>query len=161
MRIGVLSDTHLYTPDKTLDRILGEMLADTDLILHAGDIVTRKVLARLEEEGVIAVCGNMDDYEVAGVLPQSRIMTLEGKRIGLVHGWGAKHNLQSRIVTKFSPDVPDLIVFGHTHVPFWGEYQGIAMFNPGCASTGGYQGRGSVGIIEISDGVVQAQHLTF
>ncbi len=161
MRIGVLSDTHLYTPDKTLDRILEELLADTDLILHAGDIVTRKVLDRLEERGVVAVCGNMDNYEVDRILPQTRILTLEGKRIGLIHGWGPKHDLQSRIVARFPQDIPDLIVYGHTHVPFWGEWEGIAMFNPGSAWTGGGLGRGSVGILEISDGAVQARFLTF
>jgi uncharacterized protein len=85
---------------------------------------------------------------------------LEGKRIGLIHGWGPKHNLQSRIAGKFSPDIPDLIVYGHSHMPFWGEWEGIAMFNPGAASSGGYPGRGSVGLIEISDGVVDARFLT-
>ena len=90
MKIGVLSDTHLRSPDKTLDHILDKLFADADMILHAGDIVTARVLERLEERGVLAVCGNMDDYEVAGAIPQTRIINAAGLRVGLIHGWGAR-----------------------------------------------------------------------
>ncbi|MFZ5867385.1 MAG: metallophosphoesterase family protein [Thermodesulfobacteriota bacterium] len=151
MKIGVLSDTHLRSPDKTLDHILDKLFADADMILHAGDIVTARVLERLEERGVLAVCGNMDDYEVAGAIPQTRIIDFAGLRIGLIHGWGARQGLEERIVARFDNPKPDLIVYGHTHVPFWGKVNGTQMFNPGTAASRGFGAAGTVGVLEIDD----------
>lgn len=151
MKIGVLSDTHLRAPSPLLGTILKDFLGDADMILHAGDIVARSVLEQLEGHGVLAVSGNMDDYEVAEAIPQMRIVEAAGKRIGLIHGWGSREGLERRIIRRFEAPLPDVIVYGHSHVPFWGEVEGVRMFNPGAASTGGYGREGSVGMIEIVD----------
>ncbi|MEW6532716.1 MAG: metallophosphoesterase family protein [Thermodesulfobacteriota bacterium] len=155
MKIGALSDTHLRSPDKTLDHILDKLFADADMILHAGDIVTARVLERLEERGVLAVCGNMDDYEVAGAIPQTRIIEAAGLRVGLIHGWGARQGLEERIVARFDDPKPNLIVYGHTHVPFWGKVNGTQMFNPGTAASRGFGAAGTVGVLEIEDDRIQ------
>jgi uncharacterized protein len=160
MKIGVLSDTHLRSPEPVLDHILEELFHDADMILHAGDIVSRKVLERLEERDVLAVCGNMDDYEVADALPQSRIISAAGKRIGLMHGWGSQEGLAGRILMRFSEEKPDLIVYGHSHVPFWGKVEGLCMFNPGAASRNRDTGTATVGIIEIVEGSIEGRFLT-
>jgi len=44
MKIGVLSDTHIRSPNPVLEYILEELLADAEMVLHAGDIVGRNVL---------------------------------------------------------------------------------------------------------------------
>jgi uncharacterized protein len=160
MRIGVLSDTHLRTSDSSLEYILEELLGDAEMILHAGDIVSRQVLDRLEERGVLAVCGNMDDYEVAGAIPQVRIIEAAGRRIGLIHGWGSKDRLAERIVARFSGDLPDVIVYGHSHVPFWGKVEGVSMFNPGSARQDRHTGPGTVGVLEIADGKIEGRFLS-
>lgn len=160
MKIGVLSDTHLRAPDDMLRHILEDVFAEADMILHAGDIVTRTVLGRLEEKGVIAVCGNMDDYEIADALPTVRIVPAAGKRIGLIHGWGSKDGLSERILARFGHDRPDLVVFGHSHVPFWGLVDGTHMFNPGSASQNRYSGTATVGLIEVVDNEVTGSILT-
>jgi putative phosphoesterase len=160
MKIGVLSDTHLRTPDSDLEYILEELFGDADMILHAGDIVSSAVLERLEERGVLAVCGNMDDYEVAAAIPQARVITVERKRIGLIHGWGSKEGLAERVVARFSGDLPDVIVFGHSHVPFWGKAQGVYLFNPGSARQDRYTGPGTVGVLKITDAGIEAEFLT-
>ncbi len=152
MKIGVLSDTHLRSPNPVLEYILEELLADTEMVLHAGDIVGRKVLDRLEMSNVMAVCGNMDDHEVAQAIPQIRVIVAAGKRVVLIHGWGSKDGLEQRILGQFQTDRPDLIVYGHSHVPFWGKVGGVHMFNPGSASYGRDRGNGTVGLIEILDG---------
>ena len=157
MKIGVISDTHLRNPDASLEYILEELFADTDMILHAGDIVARRVLDRLEERGVIAVCGNMDDFEVAESIPQTRILSAAGKRIGLIHGWGAKQGLENRILDRFADDKLDLIVYGHSHVPFWAEIRDVHLFNPGSASQNRYLGTGTAGLIEIANGTIDAR----
>lgn len=159
MKIGALSDTHFTRPNKLLDFILDVVFKDTDVILHAGDIVSRLVLERLQERDVIAVCGNMDDYDVIEAVPQTRIVSVAGKRIGLIHGWGAKQGLENRIIEKFQEKKLDLIVYGHTHVPYWGKIAGIDMFNPGSASQNRYLEAGTVGIIDIEDGTLDARIL--
>jgi uncharacterized protein len=159
MKIGVLSDTHLKVPDSRLDHILQELFRAYDMILHAGDIVSGSVLERLEEKGVLAVCGNMDDYEVAATLPQKRIIPAGGKRIGLIHGWGGRQGLRERVLERLKPDNPDIVVYGHSHVAFWGEVNGVMMFNPGAAAHNPYGDAGTVGRIEIVDGNVETAFL--
>lgn len=160
MKIGVLSDTHLRTPDSTLEYILEELLSDAEMILHAGDIVSRQTLERLEERGALAVCGNMDDYEVASTIPQVRIVEAAGRRVGLIHGWGSKDGLAGRIVARFRDNLPDVIVFGHSHVPFWGKVEGVSMFNPGAARQDRHTGPGTVGILEIVDDKIEGRFLS-
>jgi uncharacterized protein len=152
MKIGVLSDTHLRSPNPVLEYILEELFADTEMVLHAGDIVGHKVLDRLEMNEVIAVCGNMDDYEVAQAIPQVRVIPAAGKQVVLIHGWGSRDGLEQRILGQFQTDRPDLIVYGHSHVPFWGKVDGVHMFNPGSASESRDKGTGTVGLIEIVEG---------
>ena len=101
---------------------------------------------------VIAVCGNMDDHEVAQAIPQIRVIPAAGKRVVLIHGWGSRDGLEQRILGQFQTDRPDLIVYGHSHVPFWGKVDGVHMFNPGSASLSRDKGNGTVGLIEIVDG---------
>ncbi len=160
MKIGVLSDTHLRSPNPGLEYILQELLADVEIMLHAGDIVGRQVLDRLEMNGVLAVCGNMDDHEVARAIPQVRTIPAARKRIALIHGWGSRDGLEQRILGQFRHDKPDLIVYGHSHVPFWGEVDGILMFNPGSARQGRYMESGTVGLIEIIDGNISGRILS-
>lgn len=159
MIIGVMSDTHMRNCGPTLDYLLDELLGNAEMILHAGDIVSHKVLERLQERQVVAVCGNMDDYEVMDILPQTRIIQAAGIRIGLIHGWGSKEGLAERVLTRFRKDTPDLIVYGHSHVPFWGKVQEVAMFNPGSASQNRHTGTGTVGILNVVEGQITGRFL--
>jgi putative phosphoesterase len=157
MRIGVMSDTHMREPDRLLDFILDEVFADMDMILHAGDIVAAAVLEYMELRGVTAVCGNMCDYDVAKLVPQRRLLEVAGKRIALIHGWGSRDGLERRLIDAFAEPFPDVIVYGHSHIPFWGRVQGVSMFNPGAA---GRRGGGSVGILEILDDTVRGEFVS-
>lgn len=159
MKIGVLSDTHLRTPDHNLDYILDEIFADTDMILHAGDIVGRSVLERLEERGALAVSGNMDDYDVFDMAPQTRILKAESKKIAIIHGWGSKDGLAQRILERFRSDSPDIIIFGHTHMPFWGRVNDVMMFNPGSVSRNVFPRGRTVGLLEINGDLVEARFI--
>ncbi|HEY7270876.1 MAG TPA: metallophosphoesterase family protein, partial [Dehalococcoidia bacterium] len=81
MLIGVVSDTHGY-----YDARLGPALAGVELILHAGDVGSLEVLARLGEMApVVAVRGNNDD-KVGGLgLPLTQDIEAGGAPIHLVH----------------------------------------------------------------------------
>ena len=105
------------------------MFAGVDLILHAGDIVQLSVLEELRAIAPVeAVAGNMDDAERSE--PSAKKVLTAGKfRIGLIHG-KYKINIQREMIRQEFDDV-DLIVYGHSHAPFWGKEHGVYFLNPG------------------------------
>ena len=63
LRIGVLSDTHLYNSGNGmafLQDLAARRFAGTDLILHAGDVGDPDILAAFTDAPVHAVRGNTD-----------------------------------------------------------------------------------------------------
>ena len=149
-RIGVISDTHLRGPDQELARLLAQRLGPVDMILHAGDLVSLAVLDLLEAPQVLAVAGNMDNHLVAQELPVKREIPVEGKRIGLIHGWGSPMGLAGRVRREFQG--VDCIVFGHSHRPTNKVVDGVLMFNPGSVSRG-FMGSGTVGLLTVGDDI--------
>jgi len=144
MRIGVISDTHVKTFDELPAPII-TALAGVDLIVHAGDFTERPVLEGLRRLGAMkAVCGNMDSAELKRTLPQKELFIVNGKKIGLIHGWGAPWGIASRVREKFS-DVA-IIIFGHSHQTCNQYIGGSLLFNPGRASD-------SFGLLTIDDEV--------
>jgi putative phosphoesterase len=142
MRIAVLSDTHTSSVDRIPAKTL-EALAGADVIVHAGDFTERAVLDGLRAKGEVrAVHGNMDSAELKRLLPDRELFVLNGKRVGLTHGWGPPWGLAGR-VRKLFGDV-DLVIFGHSHVPWNQTVGGTLLFNPGSA-------KGTYGLISIED----------
>ncbi len=131
MRIGVISDTHVGTLSNIPVQIL-KALAGVDLIIHAGDFTELAVFDGLKALAAVkAVCGNMDSSQLKEILPQKEIFVVNGKNVGLIHGSGEPLGIASRIRELFS-DV-DLIIYGHSHVPYNQYLQGSLLFNPGRA----------------------------
>ena len=126
----MLSDSHLT---KGIDGVAPEVLtavARADVVLHAGDITSRQALAELEAMAeTYAVLGN-NDRDLSELLPESRLLELDGVRIAMVHDSGTRAGRPRRLHRRF-PDA-DLVVFGHSHVPVdeVGE-DGQLLFNPG------------------------------
>lgn len=144
MRIGVLSDTHLHLPEE-LPHSIVEALADVDLIVHAGDFVELEVLEGLRRLGEVkAVHGNMDSTEIKSILPEREQFVINGKRIGIIHGWGAPWGIERRVREKF--DEVDIIIYGHSHQSRNKVIEGVLFFNPG-------QAKHSFGILEIGEDV--------
>ena len=142
MKIGVVSDTHVTSFADVPDRIL-LALAEVDLIIHAGDFVTKDVLDGLKRLGEVkAVWGNMDSGELKRILPEKELLLIEGKRIGITHGSGSPYGIEDR-VSKMFEDV-DVIVYGHSHQSKNEVKKGILFFNPG-------QARNSFGILTVGE----------
>ncbi len=132
-----------------LIKSLSDAFADVDMIAHAGDITSQSVLDELKRFAPVeAVQGNMDRGRLPS-LPEKRVLALEGKRIGLIHGWGAPKGIRQRIKGSFQ-DV-DVIIYGHTHEPFNGEIEGVLFFNPGSPTDSFHAPYKSVGILAVSD----------
>ena len=148
MKIGVISDTHLKKPNRLLKEIAREYFCHVDLILHAGDLTSLKVLEAFNGKKVIAVAGNNDPPEVKKRLPVKEVISVNRFKIGLTHGWGFPAR-QEKKLTPFFKGV-DCIVFGHTHWSSNHRTNGILFFNPGSFS-GGISSlwRRSIGLLTI------------
>jgi putative phosphoesterase len=144
VKIGVVSDTHATSFTQLPDQIL-RTLAEVDLIIHTGDFVARDVLDGLKQLGEVkAVQGNMDSEELKRILPEKELLEIEGKRIGIIHGWGSPHGIDDRVGGMF--DDVDIIVYGHSHYSQNEVKRGILFFNPGRA-------KNSFGILTIDQEV--------
>ena len=158
VRVGVVSDTHLREYDEAFARRLAQALGEVDLVLHAGDLVSLVVLDMLPGEQVYAVAGNMDLPPVQAQLPAKRVVEIAGRRIGLIHGWGAPIGLARRVKAEFEGENVECIVFGHSHRPMNEVVDGVVMFNPGSAAKG-WLGSGSVGVLEVDEGGIRGRIL--
>jgi uncharacterized protein len=131
-RVGVISDNHGY-----LDPAVLAIFAGVVHIIHAGDIVDPKILTALETVApVTAVGGNMDAGDLAAGLPRAVAAEVGGVRF--VVGHKRKRLLKDLAagkiagVTEDAP--PDLVVYGHDHVPAAAWVDGTLYLNPGSAS---------------------------
>jgi len=131
-RIGVISDTHGY-----LDPAVPELFEGVDHIIHAGDIIDAETLAELEKIApVTAVSGNLDAGKLAK-LP--REVTGEVAGISFVVGHKRKRLLkrldQGKIDGYSAAARPDLVVYGHDHIPALEWLDGCLILDPGTASS--------------------------
>ncbi len=147
--IGVIADTHI--PDES-DQIPAQILEDfqsVDVIFHLGDFNdfhSYKILQSIKP--VVAVYGNTDELDVRDALPPKRKLEMHGYQIGLTHGWGPPEKIETRVYEKMKH--LDLIVFGHSHVPLFTQYNGVYLFNPGSPFLN-RSGTGTYGILEVGE----------
>ena len=127
----VLADTHIRRGStRRLPPAVYVALAEADLVLHAGDVVTGAVLEELASFApTLAVLGN-NDTELVGQLPEQRVFTVDGLQVAMVHDSGARKGREARLRRRFP--TADLVVFGHSHVPIDAVgLEGQRLFNPG------------------------------
>jgi uncharacterized protein len=131
MRIAVISDTHMPRGARRLPEACVERLRVADLVLHGGDVTGTSFWEELGELGrrVEGVRGNMDQPDLAAVLPATRVVEAEGVRIGLVHIPGPAAGREARLAARFPGCAA--VVYGHTHVPQVERVRGVWMLNPG------------------------------
>jgi hypothetical protein len=149
----VLADTHLRSELSKLPAPVWEHVAEADVVLHAGDVVTGDLLEAIRERvPVHAVLGN-NDHELVGVLPERLEVELAGVRVGMVHDSGARAGRPGRLKRWF-PEA-QIVVFGHSHEPV--DVEGIAgqrLFNPGSAVQRRRQPARSLGRLTLADGEI-------
>jgi putative phosphoesterase len=150
MRVGVISDTHVPAIQRSLPQKVFELFHGVDLILHAGDIVELSVLEELRTiSPVEAVAGNMDSTEVHLSLPEKKTLSLGKFKVGLIHG-KYKIDIQREMIRKEFSCV-DLIVYGHSHTPFWGKVDGLYFLNPGSPTDIRHAPYNSVALLDIGE----------
>jgi putative phosphoesterase len=152
MRIAVLSDTHSPRFWKSCPRAVAAVLDGVDLILHAGDVCLRETLEELEQVAPVrAVRGNNDGDDVAAWgAPETLELELGGLRVAMLHDSGAKTGRGRRLRRLFP--TADLVVFGHSHIPWDEVYDGQRAFNPGSPTDKRRQPHGTMGELVVEDG---------
>lgn len=162
MKIIAISDTHIKFGSIT-DHLPGDLidlLKKADLIIHAGDFVRKKIydefagLNRLE-----AVHGNMDDPELKKLLPERRVIELEGIKIGIIHQ--AALAIQDTIGARYMAKEMgvNVLVFGHIHRPVI-ENADVLIACPG-SPTAPRMSEPCAIELEINDGKIAGKILAF
>ena len=120
MIVGVISDTHgLLRPEAVA------ALADSDFIIHAGDVGDPAILERLNAIApVTAVRGNVDVGEWARKLPQTNVLEVEGCTIYVLH-------IIDQLDLKPEAAGFSAVIYGHSHKPHQETKSGVLYFNPG------------------------------
>jgi putative phosphoesterase len=137
-----------------------------DLIFHAGDVVTPKVIDLFEEVApVVMVRGNRDVY-LFPYVPRKKELYINGVMITLLHGHARViHYLINKVryvlfrfrLEWFLPKIllegegADVIIFGHTHRQMNEVRNGQLLFNPGSVTISPEKGVPlSYGVLKIS-----------
>lgn len=124
MKILILSDSHEAKIDLNLSKY--------DYVFHAGDYGLS--YDYLNDNNVYFVRGNCDFYG-----DKDRLEIINDKRIYITHGdlYRVKYQL-STIYYRGKETEADLVIFGHTHTPYYSVDDGITFINPGSYSSGRY-----------------------
>ncbi len=154
MRVLVLADTHIRPGrHRRLPDAVYEELEHVDVILHAGDVLTRELLDELSGFAPVhAVLGN-NDGALAGVLPKTVTLDLDGLAVAMIHETGPAKGRAARIHRRF-PDAA-VVVFGHSHLP--ADEEGVAgqrLFNPGSPTERRRAPHHTYGRLEINAGLL-------
>ena len=125
MLLGIISDTHSH-----FDPRIPSLFRGVEHILHGGDIGPASIIQRLERIApVTAVLGNTD----AGInFRETEVVSLAGRKF-LVHHIVDVLQLHEGIQRRIDLEVPDVVVFGHTHKPFQETIGATLYLNPGYA----------------------------
>jgi len=146
-RIGVISDNHGY-----LDPAVLEIFAGVSHIIHAGDVMDPQILERLEAVApVTAAAGNMDSGQPAAGLPREVAGEVAGVRFLVGHKRKRLlRDLAAGSIAGLAADKPDLVIYGHDHIPAAAWVDGTLYLDPGSASAPHEEDDGpTVAIVEV------------
>lgn len=131
-KIAVLGDTHNHVEK------LAEIFKRQDIqyFLFTGDYYS-DALKLSKELGLefTGVAGNCDIISGKTGLPLEEYIHMGGKRIYLLHGhqYRVKEGLNVLYYRALELEA-DIVIFGHTHIPFYEKIDNILFLNPGSAS---------------------------
>lgn len=157
IKIGILSDTHIYTITPEFRQKVAACFNETSIILHAGDLTSPEILTAFGDKEVHAVHGNMCEAAGRRCLPRQKTITIGGFTIGLIHNSGYAYDFEDQLLDEFG--AIDCIVYGHTHRPVCHKTGSILFINPGSfMTTGRFGAPGTYAILEVGDELKAAIH---
>jgi uncharacterized protein len=150
----VLADTHIPRRARALPEGLVPYLEKADLILHAGDLIVASLLDKLADYAPVrAVKGNVDPPELD--LPEALEFEFGTVPIAMIHDSGRKEGRRKRMRRRF-PEAR-VVIFGHSHVPFLEDEDGLLLLNPGSPTDRRRQPRHTFALLWAEEGEVRAE----
>ncbi|BBC17857.1 hypothetical protein JK2ML_2654 [Mycobacterium leprae Kyoto-2] len=132
MMLRLIADTHVPQRAPDMPAQVWDEVAKADVVVHAGDWVSPKLLDELESRAaqLVACWGNNDGPELRSRLPERANVTLAGMNFTVVHETGAADGREARM-SQLYPD-SQVLVFGHSHIPCdTTTTTGLRLLNPG------------------------------
>lgn len=161
MKIGVISDTHIPNRATSIPTTVLEGFAGVELIIHVGDWQDMSVYQELTRIAPVeGVAGNVDGEEIQQKFGVKKVLSINGFKIGVVHGDGKGKTTLKRVTEAFNNQVVDVILFGHSHIPYHQIHNGIIYFNPGSPTDKRIQKKYSYGILSLEK-EIQAELIYF
>lgn len=149
----MLADTHLRDGANGLPAAALAQLQGVDVILHAGDVVSRRLLDDLSALAPTHVVLGNNDHDLVSHLPERLDLVLGGVRIAMVHDSGARAGRANRM-RRWFPGA-QLVVFGHSHEPVDDlGAEGQRLFNPGSPTQRRRQPHPTMGVLELHAGLI-------
>jgi hypothetical protein len=178
MLIGLLSDTHIAFASQILPPQVKVAFQGVDMILHLGDVWIPAILDELEEVAPVLVARGDDDMDEDfgndSRMEHRQVLHVDGVTIWGMHvkpRYGAivPPDQASSYTALFNRDrpsepsaeeLPDVVVFGHSHFAEIEHYKGVLLVNPGSPTMPSYLPKlGTVGFLTIEDGSAEARLL--
>jgi putative phosphoesterase len=146
MKVGIISDTHGCL--ETWQKVFNSYFHDTDLIIHAGDVLYHGPRNAIPDEynpqklaevlnscpvPIVTACGNCDSAVDGMVLklpiqsPYTYLM-LHGLRVAVTHGHNLTEEARQELALRLKADI---FITGHTHIAAMTKYNGVIYLNPG------------------------------
>jgi putative phosphoesterase len=151
---AVIADTHIPRRARALPEGLLPHLERSDLILHAGDLMDAAVLDELAAYAPVrAVRGNLDPPDLE--LPETLELTLGGIDVAVIHDSGPKRGRRNRMRRRFPG--ARVVVFGHSHIPFLEDGDGLMLLNPGSPTDRRRQPRHTFALLRVEEGRAWAE----
>lgn len=143
--VGVISDTHGLLRAEVVPAFAG-----VDLILHAGDIGSARILEELRSVApVVAVRGNVDVEPWTRIIPETEFRQIDGVSVYMLHD-------VSQLEAHAAP-AADVVVSGHSHRPSIRTRGGVLFLNPGSAGPRRFSLPTSVALLTIDGGAAAAR----
>ena len=139
MKILVVSDTH--GRHNILDKVI-EKEEPFDMLIHCGDLEGDEDYINAFLNCTIHIVGGNNDFY--SNLPREQVFYIGDKKVFLTHGHNYYiHRGLDGLKAAAKVKESDIVMFGHTHVPFFKEEDGIIFLNPGSLTYPRQQGRES------------------
>jgi putative phosphoesterase len=159
VRIAAIADTH-SEPHPRAAELVGE--EKPDLIVHAGDIGSLSVVDEFAKIApIVAVRGNIDALGLPDAVTldfvdgDERLFTLL-----LLHIAVSGPKLRADAARMAHAEKAELVVCGHSHVPFIGRDKNVGVFNPGSIGPRRFHLPIVFGVIELRDRRLSMKHVS-
>lgn len=159
MKIGLIADTHMPGTIDALWPHAVSVFHGVDMILHAGDLHTLDVVDHLSDIAPTYVSRGNGDVGIEDArLRDTWLFELNGIAVGLIHHFPSParkspEHLDKYLDRHFGDQIPDVLIYGHTHLEDVRSINNRLFINPGSPTLPRNQSLrpGTLGVMEIHE----------